>query len=251
MGEAMGGETRRVIAHRNASLDIVGWTLPGEGYSPPNTAVSDDALMAFIAFDAHSQIPALVAASQDWLSAVATIDQAVRTADPELTFQSAFGNVTAADLGLEIVRTDYEIVEEKNFGNGGVGAARRGLNGARNHDQLGREGVAGYGKAALANRGVVAQALHELGHLTEVGFKFYDRSLRKHREYARRRNYGLGFYSGPFAHNLECYANDMMLSFAAGLSLNLGNVIPGGQRLGEGPQNARDPDELYDELMSG
>ena len=246
----MAGDTRRIIAHRNASLAIVGWTLPGVASPLPAAADPGDALQAFVRFDRQSELDGLVWAAQRWLEAVGLIDAAVRRVDPESIFQSPFGDVTAAQLGAEIPRTDIEIVNEVEFGNRGVGAAQRGSNGARNKDVLGRQGIEGYFRATGDNRGVVAQSLHEFAHVTASGFNFFDRSVRLHQNFARKRSPGLNFYSGRFAGNLECYANDLMLAFADGLELDLGRVIPGGPKLGEGPKNAQDPDRIYAELMA-
>jgi hypothetical protein len=245
----MAGDTRRIIAHRDANLAIVGWTLPGGDPVQPGGADDADALQAYIRFDRQSEVQDLVWAAQRWLEAVALIDAAVRRADPDTVFPNPFGNLTAAQLGVEIPRTDIEIVNEVEFGNRGVGAAQRGNNGARNKDVLGRGGVEGYYRATGDNRGVVAQALHEFAHLTKPGFAFFDRSVGLHRTYARKRSPGLNFYAGRFAENLECYANDLMLAFAEGLNIDLGRVIPGGARLGEGPRNAKDPDQIFAELM--
>ena len=95
----------------------------------------------------------------------------------------------------------------------------------------------------------MAQALHEQAHLTAAGFAFFDSSHRWHRKYTDKLRLWQGFYDGPFAPNLECYANDIMSAAAEVLGLDLGRVIPGGAGLGTGPLNARPPEDIYRERV--
>lgn len=139
--------------------------------------------------------------------------------------------VTVGEMLQTLLDTQFTITDATNFGNNGVGTARRGIGGSPNIDVINYEAIIGgssgigYGDPAYPdNSGINALVLHEVAHMTQAGYDFYIRSTEVARADPTDNS---DFYQTEYASNLEAFANELMTETSLEIGVDLHGVRPG------------------------
>ena len=165
---------------------------------------------------------------------IAAIERAVRLLEAESRTRviSVLGiAVSVGTLLDEIMRTDFQVTDLLDLGNGGAGAAERSPIG-QNRNKVnylaiigGHPQFSGYANhpAYTNGEGMLALVLHEAIHMTPEGYQFYVDSLQLWRQ---RGGTNASFFSSVFGINLERFVNSLTLMFLTALSVGHSSQYP-------------------------
>lgn len=165
-------------------------------------------------------------AAENILKALVEIEAALKALDPNTQVQWFSGGemMTAAEALNELANTVFVIDDSTNYGNGGLGTADRGADGAPNTVILNFDAFDGDGgdyadPNYIDNQGVVAMMLHELGHVTAQGENFDELSRRT---YILQNGSDAGYNFSEYWFNNEAYVYDFAKQFSSAMGTDIG-----------------------------
>ena len=149
---------------------------------------------------------------------------------------------TVAQLIETLSNTEFEVTDETNFNNLGVGSARSGVDGGRNVDSINYDAILNnyHNPNFTGDPGLTALVLHELAHLSDAGVEFLGRSRIVFANDPTMAGVS-SIYGTAYGNNLEHFANDVATAMADQIGLQLHGSRPGGYAA-----PAQSPEEVYE-----
>jgi len=168
-------------------------------------------------------------AAQKLIQSVIETITALELADPTNALTILGRTTTVGEMLQTLLDTQFTVTDVTEFNNTGVGSAARGING--NLDTINYEAIIGsatrngYADPGFPeNSGMHALVLHEIAHMTQAGFEFFNHSFDVFGQDATVS--GTGFHQTGYSTNVEAFANAIMTGISSQIGVDLHGVMP-------------------------
>ncbi len=133
----------------------------------------------------------------------------------------------------ELLNTEFTVTDRTDFNNNGVGSADYGEGTGPNMDSINYQDIIGDGQDPnfygnpnyVDDSGMSILILHEVAHMNQVGFNFWQLSFQVHR--ADDTVNGSQFYDTQYGTNNEAFAEALAQQMANAINMNLHGATTG------------------------